>query len=251
MGYYSDTRVSSQDSCLFILNFDIISLESKLMESTKPLRDQERHEIKSKRTDHILEQAYQLFLEKGVANVEMIHVATAAQISRATLYRYFPSKLALSFATLKYVATNQFVHKFRAERKTFTGNGYEKFAQFVAQLVGAYQQYPEFFRFSAMIEHYYGQQLDPQEHAEWYRELYPGLFLEDTPQQFLEEGQLDGSIRQDIDSNIYLATVLATLPSLAEHLALNPELTKQTYNIDSLDRLLETAANALLLALRP
>ena len=222
-----------------------------IMESTKYLRDLEQTAIKTKRTKLILDTAYKLYLEKGIANVEMKHIAAATQISRATLYRYFPSKLTLTFAILKHVATEQLIPKYRPERDAFEGNGYEKFAQFVEQLVNAYQLFPDFFRFFAMVNYYYGQQLPAQEQANWYRELFPGLYLENTPRQFLQEGQLDGSVRQDIDPHIYLATVLETLPAVAEHIAINPELTRLTHDVESPDILLETAAEAMIRALVP
>ena len=222
-----------------------------IMESTKPLRDSERTAIKAERSRLILNSAYGLYLEKGIAHVEMKHIAAAARISRATLYRYYPSKLALTFALLKQVATERLVSRYPAEREAFEGTGYAKFAQFVEQFINAYQLFPDFFRLTAMVENYYGQQLPAQEQADWYRELYPGLFLENTPQQFLEEGQLDGSVRQDIEPHIYLATVLATLPALAEHIAINPETARLMYDVPSPEILLETAAAAMLRALLP
>ena len=119
------------------------------------------------------------------------------------------------------------------------------------QLVNAYEQFPEFFRYSAMVEYQYGQQIRATEQANWYRELYAGLFLTDTPQLFLMEGQQDGSVRQDIDPHTYLATVLATLPTLAEHIAINPEAARLTYAVESPNVLLKTAAQALIYALKP
>ncbi len=180
------------------------------MESTKRFRDLELTAIKTERARLILNSAYKLYLESGIAHVEMKHIASEAKVSRATLYRYFPSKLNLTFAVLKQMATDRMVSKYRVERQAFEGNGYEKFTQFVDQIIDAYQKFPDFFRFTAMVENHYGSQLPAQEQAAWYRQLYPGLFLENTPQLFLEKGQQDGSVRQDIDPHLYLATVLVT-----------------------------------------
>ena len=221
------------------------------MKTSLQLRDLVKATIKSERTRMIMDASYELFLDRGVVDVEMKDIAAAAQISRATLYRYFSSKQELAFAILKDVATEQLIPKYRSEREVFEGNGYEKFAQFVEQLVNAYEQFPEFFRYSAMVEYHYGQQLHAREHADWYRELFPGLFLVDTPEIFLEEGQRDGSVRQDIDPHIYLAAVLATLPTLAEHIAINPEAARLTYDVASPDTLLKTAAKAMIDAIRP
>lgn len=46
----------------------------------------------------IMRAAYRLFSRRGIAPVTMPEVADASQVSRATLYRYFPSKLELVVA---------------------------------------------------------------------------------------------------------------------------------------------------------
>ena len=46
----------------------------------------------------------------------MKDVADAAQISRATLYRYFPSTQDLSFGILKYIASEHIIPKYKPER---------------------------------------------------------------------------------------------------------------------------------------
>jgi AcrR family transcriptional regulator len=221
------------------------------VENSVEIRDLVKATIKSERTRLIMDAGHQLFLERGIVAVEMKDISAAARISRATLYRYFSSKQELAFAILKHEATTQLIPKYRSEREMLVGNGYEKFSQFVEQLVNAYEQFPDFFRYSAMVEYHYGQQLHAKEQANWYRELYAGLFLEDTPVLFLQEGQRDGSVRRDIDPHVYLATVLATLPTLAEHIAINPEAARLTYNVGTPDILLRTAAQALIDALKP
>jgi len=47
---------------------------------------------------HIMQNAYQLFAQHGIAPVTMPEIADASQVSRATLYRYFPSKAELVIA---------------------------------------------------------------------------------------------------------------------------------------------------------
>lgn len=247
---YTETRISCQEMRIIMISasfYDILWA----MHSTKHLREQERVLAKEQRTHLILEVGYELFLENGLVDVEMNHVAAAVQISRATLYRYFSSKQILAFAVLKHVASSQIIPKFRSERKVFVGTGHEKFAQFVAQLVDAYRLFPDFFRFSAMVDSAYTQRVPAQEQAEWYRELFAGLFMEDTPRVFLEEGQRDGSVRQDIEPHLYLATILATIPTVAEHIAINPELAQQVYDVENPSVLIEIAADALVRALIP
>ena len=44
---------------------------------------------------HIIDEAMQLFREKGFDNVSMEHIASTADIAKATLYKYFPVKEAI------------------------------------------------------------------------------------------------------------------------------------------------------------
>jgi AcrR family transcriptional regulator len=48
--------------------------------------------------DRILEAAAELFADRGVEAVAMFDIARAAGCSRATLYRYYPSREALHTA---------------------------------------------------------------------------------------------------------------------------------------------------------
>jgi len=208
-------------------------------------------DIKARRGEHILEIAFDLFVMEGIVAVEMIHVAAAAEVSRATLYRYFPSKYALAFAVMQHVARRDFITKFIAERRTFVGTGREKFALFIDQLVRAYRTNIDFFRYTAMFAAFYDSQMPAKEQAIMYRELYAGLFVENTPETFLLEGQRDGSVREDLDTGLYLSMVLAALPGVAEHIAINPELAKLTYELDDPTRLLDSLAEALVRGLMP
>jgi AcrR family transcriptional regulator len=56
--------------------------------------------------NHILDVAAQLFLELGVTAVNMNQIATKAGCSRATLYRYFPSRSELQMSYVEREARN-------------------------------------------------------------------------------------------------------------------------------------------------
>lgn len=217
------------------------------MESTQPLRTQEQAALKDQHRQEILEAGMQLCLTKGVADVEMKDVAAAARVSRATLYRYFPSKKALIYEILRQQA-NEKTAGYHADRQAFSGTGYEKFSQFVAQLVDAYVRFPELYRFMGMVDFYYGTQDAPEELMTLYRDVFGGLLVEDTPHLYLAEGQQDGSVRAELDPHTYTATVIATLVSLSEQIAANREATQLLYGLPRAEVLIETAAQALLMA---
>lgn len=55
-----------------------------------------RRERKKEKTRlHIIDEAMQLFREKGFDSVSMEHIASTADIAKATLYKYFPVKEAI------------------------------------------------------------------------------------------------------------------------------------------------------------
>jgi len=217
--------------------------------STLPLREQEQTALKDKHKQEILDKGMELCLEKGVAEVDMKEVAAAARVSRATLYRYYPSKKALVYAILRG-QVEAHAGDYHAERLEFTGSGYEKFRQFVAQLVDAYRHYPDLFRLMGMVDFYYGTQDSPEDLVHLYQDLFSGLLVGDTPHVHLEEGQRDGSVRTDIDPRVYTATVIAALVSLAEQITANKETTQSLYGVKDAEVMREIAARALVGALR-
>lgn len=217
--------------------------------STQILREEEQSALKDKHRSEILDAGMRLCLSIGVADVDMKEIAAAARVSRATLYRYFPSKKALVYEILRWQSAQNAVG-YHAARQAFTGNGYEKFSQFVMQLVDAYRVFPDMFRLMGMVDFYYGSKDSPNDLIALYREMFRSLLVEDTPELYLEEGQRDGSIRVDVDPRVYTATVIAALVSLTEQVAANKEATQSLYGLANADVMLDTLAQALLRAVQ-
>lgn len=210
---------------------------------TKILREEEQSALKDKHKADILAAGMRLCLEKGVADVDMKEIAVEARVSRATLYRYFPSKKLLVYEILRWQAELN-AKGYDAARQTFTGNGYEKFSQFVAQLVDAYRVFPDMFRFMGMVDFYYCSKDTSEDLIGLYQDVFYSLLVDETPQVFLEEGQRDGSVRKDIDPRVYTATVIAALVSLAEQITANKETTQSLYGVKDADVMMEVAADA-------
>ena len=210
---------------------------------TKKLREEERSTLKDKHRAEILAAGMRLCLERGVADVDMKEIAAAARVSRATLYRYFPSKKLLVYEILRWQAESN-AEGYHAARQSFAGNGFEKFSQFVAQLVDAYRAFPDMFRFMGMVDFYYCSKDSSEDLIELYQDVFYSLLVEETPQVYLEEGQRDGSVRADIDPRVYTATVIAALVSLAEQITANKETTQALYGVGDADAMMEVAAGA-------
>lgn len=210
---------------------------------TKKLREEEQSALKDKHRAEILVAGMRLCLERGVADVDMKEIAAAARVSRATLYRYFPSKKLLVYEILRWQAEAN-AEGYHVARQSFAGNGFEKFSQFVAQLVDAYRAFPDMFRFMGMVDFYYCSKDSSEDLIELYQDVFYSLLVEETPQAYLEEGQRDGSVRKDIDSRVYTATVIAALVSLAEQITANKETTQALYGVGDADAMMEVAAGA-------
>ena len=226
------------------VSFDIING----MKSTQALRQQELNLQKDRRRTTILEAGWQLSLQKGLAALDMQEIASVSQVSRATLYRYFPSKKALAFGLLSWQTAEFVSPSYHAARQTFTGNGYEKFAQFLNQLLDSCCRFPDYYRFLGMVDFYYGDQESPAGLANLYQELFQDLLTGNSPDHYLAEGQHDGSVRLDLEPRLYTAMAIETIVSLGKQLALNRESTRLIYGLEQSDVLLKTAVEALLRA---
>jgi AcrR family transcriptional regulator len=217
--------------------------------STQPIRQKELNALKEEHKNAALIVGLRLCFEQGVADLDMKQVAQQAQISRATLYRYFPSKKAFVYEILRQ-QVNLATQVYHAERQTFVGTGFEKFSLFVAQIVSAYRHFPDLFRLMGMVDFYYGTQDSAQDLVQLYQELFNGLLIGETPHTYLLAGQADGSVSKTIHAKTYTATVIASLISLIEQIAVNKTATQHLYGIENADQLVETAAQALLDAAR-
>lgn len=212
------------------------------MESTQALREQERLAGKDKRTRDILSAGLQLCLETGLADLDMKQVAAAAKVSRATLYRYFPSKKSLAYGMLRHFSQEMMGPAFEVNEPVEAVSGYDKFARFVEALLASYRQFPEFYRFVGAFDHYFGKQDDPQEVAQLYRDIFTGIFVEQPPYLFLEEGQRDGSVRQDIEADAYAAMAIESFVAFAQHTAVSGQIFNLLYDIEGADSLPEMLA---------
>lgn len=186
-----------------------------------------REQQKQQRRQNIIEIAKDLFLEKGVQNIQMQDVATAADIGIATLFRYFPKKEYLIIA-----ATNAITD----EMATDVG-------KIVEQTMTAYEKTEQ------ILDYYMGMTKDPQLRLAKYFEsfdLYEKI-AEESPEQYAEylsarsklarilltlgeQGKQDGSLRSDVNLDVFIITMVQNF-SLFTY---KSSLTKHDTNLSSL-----------------
>ena len=164
-----------------------------------------REQQKKQRRQNIIQAAKDLFLEQGVTNIQMQDVAAAAGVGIATLFRYFPKKEYLVVA-----ATNVIID----EMATDVG-------QIVEQTMPAYE------RIEQILDYYIGVARDPQLRLAKFFDsfsLYEKI-AEESPEQYAqylfarsklasillglaEQGKQDGSLRRDVDLDVFIMTMV-------------------------------------------
>ncbi|MEK4520114.1 TetR/AcrR family transcriptional regulator [Psychrobacillus sp. FSL W7-1457] len=164
-------------------------------------REQQKHQ----RRQNIIQTAKSLFLEQGVQHVQMQDVATASGVGIATLFRYFPKKEYLIIA-----ATNAITDEMATD-----------IGQIIEQPITAYEKIEQ------ILEYYMGIIKDPQLRLAKYFDsfdLYEKI-AEESPEQYAEylsarsnlarvlltiseQGKLDGSLRSEIDLDVFVMTMV-------------------------------------------
>jgi len=101
-------------------------------------------ETRFKREQKIIEAAKDLFIERGYQNVSMDRVAEAANIVKATIYKYFPSKDELYFAVCCVVYNQRWqLVKPAEDGKT----GFEMLEEFIDKFINHAYDTPNMFYF--------------------------------------------------------------------------------------------------------
>ena len=155
----------------------------------------------------ILEAGFRLFTEKGIEPVAMPEVAEAGGGARATLYRYFETKLDLvvAIAAWKWEEYTETVREQRQRRGLEKMSAAERLDYYLSFYVDLYRNWKDLLRFNQSFNNYVqhegatGEQLAP------YLAAFDGLrgFFH----ELYEKGREDGTIRTDLpEDKMFAAT---------------------------------------------
>lgn len=173
-----------------------------------------------RRKNQLIEAGFRLFSQNGIETVSLQKVADAANVSPATMYKYFLTKEKLLIAISAKVwdevwqealgdpGTNHFEH--------FTA--YQGIEFYADRMIALYKNRPEVLRFSSEYKTYMnrrGNMEDKQlrEHLDVLKPmqlLFHGMY---------ERAKVDGSIRTDIPEEEMFITSSITMLSMAERYA--------------------------------
>ena len=153
---------------------------------------------KQEKRQHILETAYDLFSERGVIPVTIADIAGASGVGRATVFRYFTTKLDLVVAigTWKweeYIKTHDaFVTPEEMER--MTGAEYLRF--FLDAFIDLYRSHPDILRFNYDFNSFLRYEAGTTDQKQPYLQMVDALGV--RFHELYERGMKDGTLRDDI-----------------------------------------------------
>jgi len=185
---------------------------------------------KEQRRSDIIDAAEKIFFSRGVENTTMDDIAEEAEFSKGTLYLYYKSKEDIQFAIFRRGAEIllQLMEKNIASKPT----GFEKLLELAATTVQFSQTHANYFEFFMIFEN---SQLDKLNIERSSAEKY---LREETPLAIVDLcvslGIKDGSLRSDIPSRIFSATLWTQLLGLLVILSNKSDLYKM-FNISPMD----------------
>ena len=184
------------------------------------MRDPEKlKEEMDERNRKILDVAFELFVDKKIEAVSMGDIARAADVGRATLFRYYPSKLELVIA----VCADQWkryldglderrpissVHDIPAiDRLRFTMDSY----------IDMYQRHKDLLQYNDNFNHYVTHEGAAQEQlVDFNRSLYSA----NTRFHLMyEKAKEDRTFRTDIPEDIFFRVTLHSMMAACAHYA--------------------------------
>ena len=132
---------------------------------------------KQEKYQRILEEGFKLFSERGIELVTMPEVAAASGVGRATLFRYFPSKLELVIAigTWKW---EEYIDRHNAllppeKMETLTGAEWLRF--FLDAFLDLYRNHADILRFNYNFNSYLRYEAGDTEQRQPYLRMTDGL----------------------------------------------------------------------------
>lgn len=165
-------------------------------------------EWKQAKERRILETAFRLFSEKGIESVTMPEVAAASGVGRATLYRYFSTKLELVVAIGawkwdEYIAYHDTLVSSEAQAN-MTGAEYLRFT--LDSFLDLYRNHRDILRFNYNFNSYLRFEAGNGEQTRSYLRVVK--VLAERFHDLYERGKRDGTLRMDISATSLFSSAL-------------------------------------------
>ena len=166
---------------------------------------------KTAKRQHILEESFRLFSQKGIEAVTMPEVALASGVSRATLYRYFADKteLVMTVSTWKW---EEHIASWKAMLKKEIRSGMtaaDKLVFFLDGFIDLYRNHQDILRFNYCFNNYVRIENPSEEQRLPYTRMIDGMAA--AFHQVYDMGLRDGTIRTDVPESMMFSALFHIL----------------------------------------
>lgn len=194
--------------------------------------EKERLDGKQQRQLSIVEAAEREFIHRGIEKTSMQHIADAANIGIATLFRYFPKKEKLIVA----VATKllQPIHDAFMTTAALHGSCLDKLERLFDFLIQEHDRASA--KYMIDFDSYAAHSLEPVEDMESFVALHRRISQHWAA--IVQSGMEDGSIRQDLQVKETLTTIMNAFGQFSRQLSLQNNILLFESDLESRPQLL-------------
>ncbi|HVP20954.1 MAG TPA: TetR/AcrR family transcriptional regulator [Anaerolineaceae bacterium] len=114
----------------------------------------------------ILDAAEKLFLEKGLEHTNMTDIAAEADITRPSLYRYFPDRDPMAFE----IAVRMLRRIVETSNLSERPLQLKDFRLVILRMIDQFDSLRDAYRYIGMFDHLYGTRYPNEQLAAWYKE---------------------------------------------------------------------------------
>lgn len=186
----------------------------------KKKRKIELENQKEQRKEEVILVAVEVFKEKGIDNTKMTDIAEKAQVGVATVYRYFKTKTDLVIAAAIWLWKEEISilsHQFY-EESFMELSGADRVRRILSTFTTLYHNHSEFIRFLEQFDNYIvKEQISPEKLENYEKSV---IDVKSVMFDAIEQGKKDGSIKDNIDKDVFYITIAHSLMSLCQKLIL-------------------------------
>ncbi|ERI92442.1 transcriptional regulator, TetR family [Clostridiales bacterium oral taxon 876 str. F0540] len=208
-------------------------------------RKREIEAEKQKRKEEVIAASIEVFQEKGIENSKMTDIAEKAKVGVASVYRYFKTKPELVIEA----AVRFWEEEIGLLYGKYVNESFEKISGLdrVGRILGVfkvlYMEHKDFIRFIEEFDNYIIKEKINPERLENYEKNIVGL--KKVIFEAIDYGRRDGSIAQNIDSEIFYITTTHALMSLCQKLVLRGNIIKSDKDVKAEEQIDLVIAMAL------
>ena len=153
---------------------------------------------KTAKRKRIMETGFNIFSERGIEAVTMPEVAEASGVSRATLYRYFPTKLDLVLAIGLETWADYINYRMEliAPETNANWTAAEFLGYFLDSFIDLYRHHRDLLRFNYDLNSFMRKESGAAQVIGIYQEIAVGVRAQFH--DLFERGKKDGTIRTDL-----------------------------------------------------